>query len=148
LIKTKGANTGYSINSNNYSYSSNPTIMNFKAIAYAALISTVALGCSSDHQKEDDHSKSDTTMPSEHDTKELNEMRTGTGPGTGTGSASGTNTGTPGTGTGPGIHSEEEKGLSSADRNLPSGTGTETVTQKPTTEVKRGKWPTQGDPFK
>jgi hypothetical protein len=121
--------------------------MKFKEIAYAALISTVALGCSSDQSKEGDHSKTDTTMPSEHETKELNEMRTGTGPGTGTGSASGTNTGTPGTGTGPGIHSEPEKGIGSGDRTISGGTGTETAAPKQTKEFKRGKWPTQGDPF-
>jgi hypothetical protein len=117
--------------------------MKYKAITFALLVSTVALGCSSDHQKDGEHA--DSTVASAHDTKELNEMRTGTGPGTGTGSASGTNTGTPGTGTGPGIHSEEEHGVSSADRNLPSGYGTEP--KKADTGVKRGKWPTQGEPF-
>ena len=117
--------------------------MKFKAITFALLVSTVALGCSSDHQKEGEHA--DSAAVSEHDTKELNEIRTGTGPGTGTGSASGTETGTPGTGTGPGIHSEPAKGTSAADLTIPSGSGTEGP--KATTGEKRGKWPTQGDPF-
>lgn len=116
--------------------------MNLKAITFALFVSTVALGCSSGHQQDE---MKDTTAASKSDTKDLNEMRTGNGPGTGTGSASGTETGTPGTGTGPGINSKPEEGVGSADRIIPTGTGTEA--KKPDSGIRKGKWPTQGDPF-
>lgn len=106
------------------------------------LVSIAALGCSSDHKTE---ASADSTASKEGTDKHLNEMRTGTGPGTGTGSASGTETGTPGTGTGPGITSKPEEGVSGGDRMIATGTGTDP--KKPDTGVKKGKWPTQGDPF-
>ena len=111
----------------------------FKSVTMIIIAALFTVGCSSgEHDSKADQHTSDSTGT---DTAALNTMRTGNGPGTGTGSSSGTNTGTPGTGTGPGVNSD----TGSLIGDVPNGTGT--VTKKADTGVKKGKWPTQGDPM-
>jgi hypothetical protein len=120
-------------------------MMNLKVITFTVLVSTFALGCNSDVKNEDTDHNTHASDSSKNNAGNLNKMRTGTGPGTGTGSASGSGTGTPGTGTGPGINSEAGSETGSRPKDIPNGTGTEP--KKIDTGVKRGKWPTQGDPY-
>jgi len=113
-------------------------MINLKSITIIAAAAVFMIACNSNQKdgKTDSLSSDSAVVDSAG-----NSMRTGNGTGTGTGSASGSGTGTSGTGTGPGVNSES----TASPRDVPNGTGTES--KKIDTGVKKGKWPTQGNPM-
>lgn len=117
------------------------TTMNLKVMACTVIMSTIAMGCSSEQDK-DAHSQTDTGVGTEQGLREQNEMETGEGQGSGTGSLSGTNTGTPGTGN-PAVSSDPGKSVGSGDKMVSPATDAES--KIPDTSV-AGKWPARGNP--
>jgi len=105
------------------------------------MFGALALSCNSGNQKpttdKDEHSADSSNSSRE----KLNEAGADYDRKIGKGSVSDTTTATPGTEAGKGVNSEGNS------NNRPIATGTGTEPKKIDTGVKRGKWPTQGDPF-
>ena len=112
-------------------------MMTFKTVTYTFLIAAIALGCNSEVKKADSEHDANPAAPSgEHVANKTDMPVAAAQDTTGTGSRVADTSGIkPNSAIGEGAH-----GI-----GVPNGTGTEP--KKQDTGTKRGKWPTQGDPF-